>query len=183
MLAVICFWSHRSQSSHRGVRSKHPTTAPLFVSGSRRSESPHRGAETNRVPSDLIRIPHSVRCLRTGQSLRTPVRWKPEKETFRKAFAQCTETRILTVLILLIITLITLTIVRPKLQQVKYISPIYTKYYWTDYYDFFLHFPAPYTGHSISNSAQNGYIIIRLHWCYHPPVDHTWYHVIISWLP
>ena len=39
------------------------------------SESPHRGAETKRVPNDLIRIPHSsVRCLRRGRSLRTPVR-------------------------------------------------------------------------------------------------------------
>ena len=38
------------------------------------SESPRRGAEKKRVPNDLIRIPHSVRCLRTGRSLRTPVR-------------------------------------------------------------------------------------------------------------
>ena len=47
---------------------------PFHSSTTSPSESPHRGAETKRVPNDLIRIPHSVRCLRTGRSLRTPVR-------------------------------------------------------------------------------------------------------------
>ena len=54
------------------------TARPLLLRSLRtgvRKQSPHRGAETKRVPNVLIRIPHgSVRCLRTGRSLRTPVR-------------------------------------------------------------------------------------------------------------
>ena len=54
-----------SELPHRGVRSKHPISPLWFYSVSHRSESSHRGMRKILGPNDLIRFPHRDRSLGT----------------------------------------------------------------------------------------------------------------------